>query len=611
MFTPFNEERKRKINLGGTSTAVSHSALLGNVHALRTEDLNCKNDMKAPRGIPEYQNSWLVLIKQVATILLSSVARNPNKASSIAHLKVLNALLSRSVTTTALGAAGAYVSAEITTYLLKRDFYSFISQSLLSIPLNARSSPNLPSLATLAIQPFSTFEIDSKEYITSLNALFRSILSIPLLPNRIPPAALVDFSANIPFSQLGSLDVNFSFETTKPDDKINLLANLQVFVPPRYKTLDGESRRSYFTLVSGLLNASPTKILNPVPPKPKSTTTTATTAPSALASDSEDDEDDEEHRTKVTVVTTFAPSQTRRQPLTPPDSRTLKRLSTLPSTAHLTSLLSLPSSPLTRPALITLLFALCVVWPGDVPQRILALSPSLAMMTMGDDEFFGSTNSAGAGGRVLGSSSSFGGSIAGAAGAGVTIPRNPLSLDDLVEWSAKLKNVAFGLYWREDGREAVERRVARNVRCTWESVRERVTKCLVGIHTRDSRKPFVPPNHWLVTSQIDVQSFVEAAIYEERELASSSSASSLPMPVIALPASTAGFGARTRTLHTSHSKRQLAHLSPRLGVLNNIPFAIPFDTRVSVFRIFVLNDAVATAERRNANSSNRERMMED
>jgi ubiquitin-protein ligase E3 C len=37
------------------------------------------------------------------------------------------------------------------------------------------------------------------------------------------------------------------------------------------------------------------------------------------------------------------------------------------------------------------------------------------------------------------------------------------------------------------------------------------------------------------------------------------------------------------------SKCQVA-LSPRLGVLNNIPFAIPVDVRVSIFRRFVTND---------------------
>ena len=38
------------------------------------------------------------------------------------------------------------------------------------------------------------------------------------------------------------------------------------------------------------------------------------------------------------------------------------------------------------------------------------------------------------------------------------------------------------------------------------------------------------------------------------------------------------------------SKRQIAYLSPRLGVLNNIPFAVPFDVRVGIFRRFVVND---------------------
>lgn len=48
-------------------------------------------------------------------------------------------------------------------------------------------------------------------------------------------------------------------------------------------------------------------------------------------------------------------------------------------------------------------------------------------------------------------------------------------------------------------------------------------------------------------------------------------------------------GIQTRQL----SKFQLAQLSPRLGILNNIPFAIPFETRVRIFREFVYNDMVA------------------
>lgn len=38
------------------------------------------------------------------------------------------------------------------------------------------------------------------------------------------------------------------------------------------------------------------------------------------------------------------------------------------------------------------------------------------------------------------------------------------------------------------------------------------------------------------------------------------------------------------------SKRQMAFISPRLGILNNIPFSIPFNVRVQIFRQFIAND---------------------
>jgi ubiquitin-protein ligase E3 C len=37
----------------------------------------------------------------------------------------------------------------------------------------------------------------------------------------------------------------------------------------------------------------------------------------------------------------------------------------------------------------------------------------------------------------------------------------------------------------------------------------------------------------------------------------------------------------------------MAYISPRLGILNNIPFAIPFETRVLIFRHFVANDMIS------------------
>lgn len=68
-----------------------------------------------------------------------------------------------------------------------------------------------------------------------------------------------------------------------------------------------------------------------------------------------------------------------------------------------------------------------------------------------------------------------------------------------------------------------------------------------------------------------MSSFIDAAVLEEQSL---SSATNIPI---------------SRRL----GKRQLAAISPRLGILNNIPFCIPFAARVSIFRHFVVNDMMA------------------
>lgn len=102
-----------------------------------------------------------------------------------------------------------------------------------------------------------------------------------------------------------------------------------------------------------------------------------------------------------------------------------------------------------------------------------------------------------------------------------------------------------------------------------ESKSRRLLLHLVSLtHLDSSRKPFVPPNHWLVTSQVDMNSFVEAAVFEEKTLSSSS-------------------GDFKQSSAQSH---QRAAITPRLGILNNIPFSIPFAVRVTIFRHFVVND---------------------
>lgn len=87
---------------------------------------------------------------------------------------------------------------------------------------------------------------------------------------------------------------------------------------------------------------------------------------------------------------------------------------------------------------------------------------------MGDDEFFSSASAA------------------------ANVPRNPLTLDELVVFSRKLLNIAFTLYWREDQTGVLQGAVpgfdgtggaAGGLK--WEGVREKVTRCLVAIHARE------------------------------------------------------------------------------------------------------------------------------
>jgi ubiquitin-protein ligase E3 C len=89
-----------------------------------------------------------------------------------------------------------------------------------------------------------------------------------------------------------------------------------------------------------------------------------------------------------------------------------------------------------------------------------------------------------------------------------------------------------------------------------------------------SRKKFTPPDHWLVTTEIDVQLFVQAALFEADKLEGEDVPTTHPPP---------------RTAAKS-MKRQAAAYGPRLGVLNNIPFAVPFEVRVAVFRGWVSKD---------------------
>ncbi|KAL0961250.1 hypothetical protein HGRIS_006212 [Hohenbuehelia grisea] len=533
-----------------------------------------------------YAASWLVLIRQIAHLLLQAVVKAPLAEQSIAYTNALSVLLSPSAASKVLGQDGTPVAAEIIQYLSRHGFYSDLSKAICAVPVGQhKNSQVLSGLVPLAIQPFSVFSLTSPAYSTCLIALVSHVFTIPLLPNRIPLQSLTNLSSNLPMSSLHMIqdDVSTIIDRATPDDKVNLISNLLVFMPPRYAKLRKDSLDTYLLLLTRTINTLPVHTLAP------SQLAQNGTSDISLADDSDSDSD--EPRTRVAVVSSFNAESVVAKP-SPLDARTLKRLRTIYSLGHLKALISAASS---REALIGFLLALVIGCPsekGDILRAVLDCTggglirelyrfqvracplgkdtdmstlsaqtnasswPPLillvdvynqTLLTMGDDEFFGTSVTS------------------------TSAPRNPLSLDELTTFSRQLLNIAFTLYWHpieeQRNRAALD---AAGLRITWEGVRDLVTRCLVGIHGRDSRKPFMPKDHWLVTSNFDVPSFVEAAIFEEQQLAEAEASPSVS--------------------RRNMSARQVAYLSPRLGILNNLPFAVPFALRVSIFRAFVLND---------------------
>ncbi|KAH8114432.1 HECT-domain-containing protein [Phellopilus nigrolimitatus] len=564
----------------------------------RTADLGQEHFAGLATGL--HRESWIVLMRQVAIQLLRFVACHPDSKHTLPHLKIINALLDWTATDAIMGQ-------NIVSYLLRNDYYLFLKQATERIPVEAKAtSTALPLLVPLFTAPFTVSPVDSELYTTSFVQTVQYILTIPLLPNRLPLQSLSQFSARLPLHMIHLIvPVMQELTSTFPlQVRIHLLANLCTFMPPRYKVMKTvQTLEAYLELLTLLVVDLPASVFE---------------APSAdsdvlqsswIHGDDGDDEDDEDIQPIAGPSSSALPvPQTRPAPAIEVDAKTRARLRTLAASKHVSALLAATGAhPTTRLRLYAFFLALYTAWPtcrpdvlsgvlagaggglvrelyrGHVrgtalvrddgesgstqvladPAHASAWLPLIfltdlytqALLTMGDDEFFASRSPA--------------------APSTSAVHRNPLTVDELVSFSRQLLNIAFTLYWSESvtsGGKAPE------ILISWEGVRDKVTKLLQAIHARDSRRPFTPPDHWLISSQLDMTSFVDAAVYEEQALSTDEDASP-----------------STRHGGRALSKRQLAHLSPRLGVLNNIPFAIPFATRVEIFRQFVVNDMIAYA----------------
>lgn len=94
-----------------------------------------------------------------------------------------------------------------------------------------------------------------------------------------------------------------------------------------------------------------------------------------------------------------------------------------------------------------------------------------------------------------------------------------------------------------------------------------------------ARRKFAPEEHWPMPGLKDLSGFVEAAVLEDAQLFN-------PAEIESEEQQSNNHGGNTRgrlAARQRFSKRQVAFMSPRLGLLNNLPMAVPFVVRLKVF----------------------------
>ncbi|KFH64448.1 hypothetical protein MVEG_09184 [Podila verticillata NRRL 6337] len=164
--------------------------------------------------------------------------------------------------------------------------------------------------------------------------------------------------------------------------------------------------------------------------------------------------------------------------------------------------------------------------------------------------------------------------------------RNPISISNVVSLSAVVRDVAFLLWWNDNALN-MEANIggSRNLRVGY--LREIVTELTRQLHARDSRKRFCPKDHWLLSMPLNMQSFQQAVILDAESLSREEENEDRDD----MRPNAEDTSSRTqRSINRRQGSSQLARLSPRLGVLNNIPFIIRFEDRVAIFRSFVESD---------------------
>lgn len=181
-----------------------------------------------------------------------------------------------------------------------------------------------------------------------------------------------------------------------------------------------------------------------------------------------------------------------------------------------------------------------------------------------------------------------------------------LSLNDVKLLAKFLEHFAFTMYFDEAvilerasssamHKDAHIAATVKNVLIadtSYEYVRDLITQVLRKLYARDSRRQFLPDDFWLMSGRLgsNHKTFIDEIVMGEREHLLKSDDSDEE------ESDREDDGEHDRDVRMREEYQmtlppgQLDRIVPRLSIFHHIPFAIPFDTRVKIFRQFTYQD---------------------
>ncbi|CAG8435448.1 9145_t:CDS:10 [Ambispora gerdemannii] len=515
-----------------------------------------------PFAREELRETWNFQLKQTLLIFLKSIgfSHDLDQTGINEYLIILRSAIDISKYEQITGIMeGSKTVKTIMEHLVSNGLYQGFRKQILTVPIDKSNSSSRNLIADLLMTP-----IKSEIRDIALPEFIKQIFTIPLLPMHIT-------ITNLPIEAILSNIINMATDQFQTEEICSLLGNSLIYALPKVDSFKKLTLLAYLKVLQNLSSIIPAHLLA-----------------EKYASNSNGmmiDEDEDEEDLDMLMVT----SSSSKEIII--DQQVLQAIEKLFDQKHLSSIFSFATKADTDSLLkvANFLVTLMIKWPSRKDELLKAMIHGHALKWKGKSatneiwqEFKSTELAQKVKSQLFSSSIVTDKAFAEQWGLLALLcellsrilfvtgddeffqeEKNPLVMKDIIEMSIYLRNVSFNLYWNYT---FLKMDSTLDGSCiTLHYLRDAVTKTLRQIHARDSRRRFTPPDHWLMTSEFDMTAFIKAVVLEEQDLESDDTDNKLV-------------------------KRGSISTSPRLEILSNIPFVIPFEERVKIFRKFIEND---------------------